>query len=375
MAEEKEGPSSDGAAFWADALRRFDAVRRWRGNAMDSMGIGRQETAFNIVLDHPDVRLRLYEPAVSGGPALLIVPAPIKRGYIWDLLPHVSVVRRYLEAGFRVYMTEWIEPAGIGSPLGIADYADRLILRCADAIAAAGDGQRVFMAGHSLGGTLATLFSSLHADRVRGLVLVEAPLHFGPDSGAFAPVVADAPHAAALRELFGNIPGTFLNMVSVRASPREFNWERRFDLIASLADPRAFLTHLAVERWTLDEFPIPGKLFEELIEHLYREDRFARGTLEIGGRTASPASLTSPLLMVLGNDSQIIPPASILPVIEAAAAANKRIVNYGGDVGVSLQHVGPLIGRTAHQSVWPEVIGWQQDIVKAEETALLRSGT
>jgi polyhydroxyalkanoate synthase len=79
--------------------------------------------------------------------------------------------------------------------------------------------------------------------------------------------------------------------------------------------------------------------------------------------------------MVLGNDSQIIPPASILPVIEAAAAANKRIVNYGGDVGVSLQHVGPLIGRTAHQSVWPEVIGWQQDIVKAEETALLRSGT
>ena len=40
MADEKEGPSSDGAAFWADALRRFDAVRRWRGNAMDSMGLG-----------------------------------------------------------------------------------------------------------------------------------------------------------------------------------------------------------------------------------------------------------------------------------------------------------------------------------------------
>jgi polyhydroxyalkanoate synthase subunit PhaC len=163
--------------------------------------------------------------------------------------------------------------------------------------------------------------------------------------------------------------------VSVKASPREFNWERRFDLIASLADPRAFLTHLAVERWTLDEFPIPGKLFEELIEHLYREDRFARGTLMIGGRTASPAGLTSPLLTVLGNDSQIIPPASILPVIEAAVAANKRIVNYGGDVGVSLQHVGPLIGRKAHQSVWPEVIGWQQDIAKDEEAALLRSGT
>ena len=59
----------------------------------------------------------------------------------------------------------------------------------------------------------------------------------------------------------------------------------------------------------------------------------------------------------------------MLPVIEAAPAANKRTVAYGGDVGVSLQHVGPLIGRTAHQSVWPEVIGWQKDIIKAEEAA------
>lgn len=369
MADEKEGPSSDGTAFWADALRRFDAVRRWRGNAMDSMGIGRQETPFISVLNDPDVRLRLYEQPTSGGPALLIVPAPIKRGYIWDLLPHVSVVRRYLEAGFRVYMTEWLEPAKEGSSLGLADYADRLILRCVDAIKALGDGDRVFVAGHSLGGTLATVFSSLHADRVRGLVVVEAPLHFGLDSGAFAPVVAGAPHAAALRELFVNIPGTFLNMVSARASPREFNWDRRFDMIASLANPRAFQAHMAVERWTLDEFPIPGRLFEELIEQLYREDRFARGTLEINGRTASPAGLTSPLLAVLGKDSKIIPPASMLPVIEAAPAANKRTVAYGGDVGVSLQHVGPLIGRTAHQSVWPEVIGWQKDIIKAEEAA------
>ena len=80
MADEKEGPSSDGTAFWADALRRFDAVRRWRGNAMDSMGIGRQETPFISVLNDPDVRLRLYEQPTSGGPALLIVPAPIKRG-------------------------------------------------------------------------------------------------------------------------------------------------------------------------------------------------------------------------------------------------------------------------------------------------------
>lgn len=278
--------------------RRIAQVRRRTAVARQCHGQHGSWAAGNAVQDGSGRAGRaaptLWEqPSVPGGPTLLIVPAPIKRGYIWDLLPHVSVVRRYLEAGFRVYMTEWIEPVEpadddggktggkgrAGSPLGLADYADRLILRCADAIAAAGDGDRIFIAGHSLGGTLATIFSSLHADRIRGLVVVEAPLHFGPDSGVFAPVVAGAPHAAALRELFGNIPGTFLNMVSAKASPREFNWDRRMDMIASLADPRAFQAHLAVERWTLDEFPLPGRLFEELIEQLYREDRFARGTL------------------------------------------------------------------------------------------------
>jgi len=213
---------------------------------------------------------------------------------------------------------------------------------------------------------LAALFTSLHADRVRGLVLIESPLHFGSESGSFAPMVADAPHAGALRKAFVHIPGSFLNLMSVRASPHEFNWQRRLDWVASLGNPRAFQTHLAVERWTLDEFPIPGKLFEELIEQLYREDRFARGTLTIDGKPAVPQALTSPVLAVVAPEGQIIPPAATLPVIDVSPSANKLVLHYGGDVGVSLQHVGPLIGQSAHDTLWPEIIRWLLDIVRAE---------
>ncbi|UEM23542.1 alpha/beta fold hydrolase [Skermanella mucosa] len=371
MTEDRRRTSAGGATFWADALHHFDAVRRWRGFAMDGMGLGPQESPYAIVLEQSGVRLRRYElppasdPAVL--PAVLIVPAPIKRGYIWDLLPHVSVVRRLAADGFRVYMTEWTEPGDAEQDFGLADYADRLIGKCVAAIARDGGGERVFLAGHSLGGTLATLFTSLHADSVRGLVVVEAPLHFGVGGGALARMVADAPPAATLREAFGNIPGSFLNLVSARASPREFNWQRRVDMIASLADPRALQTHLAVERWTLDEFPIAGRFFEELIEQLYRDDLFARGQLSIGGRPALPSGLAAPLLAVIGKGSEIIPPGSMLPVIDASPADRKLVLDYAGDVGVALQHVGPLIGRAAHEHLWPQITRWLWEIVRSDE--------
>src|SRR3954469_17538461 len=85
-------------------------------------------------------------------------------------------------------------------------------------------GQRVLLAGHSLGGTLAAIFAALHPDRVRGLVLLEAPAKFGRAAGAFAPLVAVAPCAGALRAILGDVPGSFLDIASIAASPASFVW-------------------------------------------------------------------------------------------------------------------------------------------------------
>ena len=45
------------------------------------------------------------------------------------------------------------------------------------------------------------------------------------------------------------------------------------DFGASLADPLAATVHARVERWMMDELAMPGRLFEEPLERLYREDR------------------------------------------------------------------------------------------------------
>jgi polyhydroxyalkanoate synthase subunit PhaC len=223
----------------------------------------------------------------------------------------------------------------------------------------------VLLAGHSLGGTLAAICAARHPDVVTGLVLLEAPLHFGADAGAFAPVVALAPHAGWLTARETGVPGSFLDLVSAFAAPLSFQVGRYADLALSLGDGAALATHLRVERWALDEFALPGRLFEDVVERLYRRDELMAGTLSVAGREVGPAALTVPMLNVVNPRSRVIPPQSIVPFHEAAASPRKALLQYHGDIGVAVQHVGVLVGRNAHRKLWPSILRWLDEVTGA----------
>ncbi|MDQ4005067.1 MAG: alpha/beta hydrolase, partial [Actinomycetota bacterium] len=121
-------------------------------------------------------------------------------------------------------------------------------------------------------------------------------------------------------------------------------------------------THMRVQRWTLDEMAMPGQLFEDIVEQLYRHDRFMSGDLVLGGRRIGPEMVDCPLLSVVNPASRVIPPQSVLPFHEAAASGTKTLLEYRGDQGVALQHVGVLVGTRAHATVWPRVVDWLQEV-------------
>lgn len=178
------------------ALAWLDAARRSAGRALDVAGLGAWQAPFRIAVQAPPMRLRACQSHEAGsGPALLLIPAPIKRAYIWDLRPEISVVRRCLARGLRTYVLEWLDPAPGDDELGLADYANRFPAAAVKAIAAETGRREVQLAGHSLGGTFAAIFAALHPERVRGLILIDAPLAFGATGGPLARAVAAAPHA------------------------------------------------------------------------------------------------------------------------------------------------------------------------------------
>jgi polyhydroxyalkanoate synthase len=71
-----------------------------------------------------------------------------------------------------------------------------------------------------------------------------------------------------------------------------------------------------------------------------------------------PAAVTAPLACVVDARCDIAPPQAVLPFHAAAGSAEKGLFWYEGDVGVSLQHVGMLVGRNAHRHLWPQLADW-----------------
>ena len=132
---------------------QFDELHRSFGRAIDRLGAGPRGTSGRTLFAKPEMRLEAYSSGQNDGPVLLIVPAPIKQSYIWDLVPRVSVVRHAVTRGFHVHLIQWQHPE-LNQKIGLAEYADRFISDCLYAIEADSGQHKVFLVGHSLGGNI-----------------------------------------------------------------------------------------------------------------------------------------------------------------------------------------------------------------------------
>jgi polyhydroxyalkanoate synthase len=331
-----------------------DILRRAHGQAFGALGLGPNECPYQVIASGPFWRLRDYGKQDTAQ-SLLIVAAPIKRPYIWDLAPTASAIRYCLGQGLHVRLVEWLPASQSTGNNGLDEYT-KAISECVARSSGESADAKPFLVGHSLGGTLAAIFGALAPASIRGLVLLGAPLCFEPATSRFRDaLVSLVPSVLSDAE---PCPGSLLSHMSALASPDTFIWSRLADAAFSATDSHALEIHGRVERWALDEVPLPGKLVHQIIEWLYRENRFCRGGLNIGGKLIGPQSVSVPTLAVVNTLDDVAPLGSVEPFVDEMPSRDVRIIEYPGEIGVCLQHLGVLIGLEAHARVWPEIISW-----------------
>jgi polyhydroxyalkanoate synthase subunit PhaC len=341
-------------AFRQAQFSMTDIVRRAQGDAVGAFGLDPSESPYKTTASGTHWRIRDYG-GEHASRSLLIIAAPIKRPYIWDLAPSVSAIRYCLHQGLHVYLLEWMPASRRTANNGLDEYT-LAISECVATISSETSGMESLLIGHSLGGTLAAIFSAWAPASVRGLVLLGAPLCFEAEKSQFRDaLVSLVPPDLPEEDTF---PGSFLSHICALASPGTFIWSRLMDAALTISDERAMELHARVERWSLDEVPLPGRLVHQIIEWLYRENRLYHGTLEIRGRRVGASSLSVPTLAVVNVADDVAPLGSIEPFSNAMPTKDARIIEYPGELGVCLQHLGILIGRKALAQVWPEIISW-----------------
>ena len=329
-----------------------DIIRRAQGDVVGALGLDPNECSYQTIASHSHWRLRDYG-GQDQSRSLLIVAAPIKRPYIWDLSPSTSAIHFCLRRGLHVHLLEWMPASSHAGNCGIDDY----VLAIAEAVETitVAQGTKPYLIGHSLGGTLAAIYGAFLPESIRGIVLLGAPLCFERSESHFRDaLVTLVPQNISDSDPF---PGSLLSYASALASPGTFVWSRLTDAVMSIADPLAMEIHARVERWALDEIPLPGKLVHHIVDWLYRENRFFRGVLKIDGKFVGPSSLSVATLAVINTADDVAPPISVKPFADAMAE-KVQIIEYSGERGVCLQHLGILVGRHAQARVWPRILSW-----------------
>jgi polyhydroxyalkanoate synthase len=282
-----------------------------------------------------------------------VVAAPIKRPYIWDMSPSASAIGYCLEQGFRVHLVEWAPASIETTDRGLEDYLGAAN-ECIASVAQRHG--KPLLIGHSLGGTLAAICCASEPDAARGAVLLSAPVCFAPGTSRFR----DALVSIVPRDVWDAQPfsGSMLSHMSALASPETFVWARLSDALLSMMDPEARARHACVERWALDEMPLPGKLVGQLVNWLYRDDQFQRGLLRLAGKTLTPASISVPVLAVVNRMDDVAPSASVKPFLDRLPASKAQLIEHDGEIGVGLQHLAILVGPQARALVWPRIVAW-----------------
>lgn len=330
----------------------LDSIRRAQGGIVAALGYGPLERRYVVASSVRRWRLRDYGGGTRG--SLLVIGAPIKRPYIWDLAPSISALGYCLDQGFRVHLLEWTPPKIGHEPICLDDYVEAISEAINQVKAAVGAATPILL-GHSLGGTLAAVFVASDPTSVAGLVLLGAPLCFGPGTSPFRDAVVGLPgRAPASSEL---VPGSLLSHASALASPSDFVWSRLTDAALSRVDAQALETHLRVERWALDEVALPGHFMGQVLEWLYREDRFRRGVLPVRGSGLGPRNLKTPTLAAVNAADGVVPRAAVEGFLEASPAQT-QILEYPGETGVALQHLALLVGLRARATIWPRILAW-----------------
>jgi polyhydroxyalkanoate synthase len=284
---------------------------------------------------------------------LLLCYALINRPYILDLVAEKSVVRRYLERGFDVYMIDWGVPSYADRQLTLKDYVCEFLMEVAQFVVRRARCRGLHLLGYCMGGTMAALFAASNPRLVRTLTLLAAPIDFGVRETLLS-YWTDGNYfdADALVKAYGNCPAWFLQYCFLFMKPVQNLVEKYIPLYEQMHNPRVISNFVAMERWVHDNIPVAGGVFLEFVKNFYRNNELIRGEFRLNGKRADLGKIACPLLLLTATKDHLVSPQSTEGIRPHVSSRDIRSMTIDGG------HVGLVTGAKAQKTLWPRATRW-----------------
>jgi polyhydroxyalkanoate synthase len=302
-------------------------------------------------------RLRLLHYPSKAPPRypvpLLLVFALVNRPYILDLKPGRSVVSHFVERGFDTYLLDWGSPTQAERHLTLDDYVNGYLGNVVDLIRQRTGAPQVSLFGYCMGGTMSAMFTALHQERVRNLILLAAGIDFATCDGLLNFwTKAEYFDVDKFVDAFGNVPAEFLQTSFLLLKPVQNLMEKPINLFERLDDDAFVDDFLTMEMWLNDNIAVPGEVFREFVKHLYQQNLLTQNRLRVGKEIVNLRQITCPVLNIMGRSDDLVPSAQSLPLNDLIGSADRKTMLFPSG------HIGLAVGSKAQTQLWPEACQW-----------------
>ncbi len=299
---------------------------------------------------HQDEKVRiLHYKSNDGKYPLLIVYSMINRYHIMDISKDKSLVKKLLDNGVDVYLIEWGNIKH-GEQLSLKDYVDDIDL-AVNKIKQITNKDKISMLGYCWGGIPALIYAALHKDNLNSLILMAVPIDSSKDNTTLSRWTKAMDAKKFVKE-YGHMDGQLLNMVFIMRNPIRYTILKYANLMKRIHDLDFLDTFLAVERWLYNTPIIPGKLYQEVLDYIYKDNMLISNRLELDGKRIDISIIDLPLLTIVAENDDLTSAASTLAINDHVSSKDKHTISIPGG------HIGLCISSIAHKKLWPEVARW-----------------
>jgi pimeloyl-ACP methyl ester carboxylesterase len=328
----------------------------------------------------------LYEAPTEDGMSLIVVRkrpvgprhgAPVlfihglgQNRYSWDLSQR-SLANYLVDAGFETHNAE-LRGHGLSRANG-SDYPENFeayvrydlpaLIRAVKKVSGA---KKVFVCGHSLGGTIAYCVGPKHTESLAGIVSIGGPYNFGRGNRLFqwgAKLARFAYYYTLLPYMLPRL--LYVDLIGTLVEEGLFYLDHPYNLFPfRLWYPRS------IERDILEERIEKG--FDRTSFAVFRlmmrwaatgEDAVLEGADAFSGRIEE---LRVPIVFVAGNEDDVAPLESMEQAFEKAGSGDKTLKVFGPeDHAVDWGHCDLICGKYAPREVWPYILRWLESRLPA----------
>ena len=284
---------------------------------------------------------------------LVFVFALVNRPYILDLLPNKSVVSHFVNSGFDTYLIDWGSPTHADRHLTLESYINGYMRNVIDVVRERTGADRVNVLGYCMGGTMSSMFTALHPDLVKNLILMAAGIDFSTREGLIN-LWTDERHfdVDAFVDAYGNCPAEFLQAMFLMLKPIGNLLQKPIALYERMDDEKFVDEYFTMETWLNDNISVPGEAYREFVKYLYQQNLLVKNQMPVGRHVVDLKQITCPVLNLMATKDDLVPCSQSEPFNDLVGSTDRKTMKLPAG------HIGLAVGSRAQKELWPDVCNW-----------------